>query len=297
MTIKLRGDTAANWTSANPVLAAKQPGLELDTQKFKVGDGTSAWSALTYWGGSGGGAWGAITGTLTAQTDLQAALDAKSATGHVHTIANVTGLQTALDGKQTAGSYAAAVHGHVIADVTGLQSALDGKQVAGSYAAASHTHIIANVTGLQTALDGKAASSHSHVIADVTGLQGALDGKQAAGSYQPLATVLTNTTASFTTAQESKLAGVAAGATANDTDANLKARGNHTGTQTAATISDFNSAARAQVEAAIVAGANITITPSGSGAGRQLTVAATGGGSSVFDYGTSLALAAGMYCN
>jgi len=52
-------------------------------------------------------------------------------------------------------------------------------------------------------------------VADVTGLQTALDGKQAAGSYQPLATVLTNTTASFTTAQETKLSGVATGATKN----------------------------------------------------------------------------------
>jgi hypothetical protein len=42
-----------------------------------------------------------------------------------------------------------------------------------------------------------------------------------------------------TTAQ-TKLAGIATGATANDTDANLKARANHTGTQTAATISDFD---------------------------------------------------------
>lgn len=74
---------------------------------------------------------------------------------HTHAIADVTGLQTALDGKQAAGSYAAAAHGHSIADVTGLQAALDGKQAAGSYAAASHTHVISDVTGLQTALDGK----------------------------------------------------------------------------------------------------------------------------------------------
>jgi len=67
-----------------------------------------------------------------------------AATSHTHSIANVTGLQTALDGK------AALVHSHIIADTTGLQTALDGK------AASSHTHIIANVTGLQTALDGKA---------------------------------------------------------------------------------------------------------------------------------------------
>ena len=37
-----------------------------------------------------------------------------------------------------------------------------------------------------------------------------------------------------------KLDGIATGATANDTDANLKARGNHTGTQAASTISDFD---------------------------------------------------------
>lgn len=61
--------------------------------------------------------------------------------------------------------------------------------------------------------------------------------------YQPLASVLTNTTASFTTALETKLNGIATGATANDTDANLKARANHTGTQTLATISDVTSSA------------------------------------------------------
>ena len=41
-------------------------------------------------------------------------------------------------------------------------------------------------------------------------------------------------------AEQTKLAGIAAGATANDTDSNLKNRANHTGTQTAATISDFD---------------------------------------------------------
>lgn len=120
--------------------------------------------------------------------------------------------------------------------------------------------------------------AHTQAISTVTGLQSALDGKQAAGSYQPLATVLTNTTAAFTTAQQTKLAGVATGATANSSDATLLARANHTGTQAASTISDFNSASRAQVEAELIAGTNITITPSGTGATRQLTIAASGGG-------------------
>lgn len=45
----------------------------------------------------------------------------------------------------------------------------------------------------------------------------------------------------------------------------------------ASAISDFNAEARAQTEAALVAGSNITLTPSGSGANRQITIAATGG--------------------
>jgi hypothetical protein len=145
-------------------------------------------------------------------------------------------------------AYAALSHSHIIADVTGLQTALDGKQAAGSYAAASHSHIIADVTGLQTALDGKqaagsyAAASHTHIIADVTGLQTALDGKQAAGSYQPLAAVLTGTTASFTTAQETKLSGIATGATANASDSALRDRATHTGAQAIATVTGLQTA-------------------------------------------------------
>jgi len=66
---------------------------------------------------------------------------------------------------------AAVVHTHTIADVTGLQAALDAK------AALVHTHAIADVTGLQSALNSKAAVAHTHAIADVTGLQPALDVK------------------------------------------------------------------------------------------------------------------------
>jgi hypothetical protein len=51
------------------------------------------------------------------------------------------------------------------------------------------------------------------------------------------------TNKAFLATERTKLSGIATGATANDTDANLKARANHTGTQLASTISDFNSAA------------------------------------------------------
>lgn len=63
------------------------------------------------------------------------------------------------------------VHTHAVADVSGLQSALDAK------ATTSHTHNISGVNGLQSALDAKANLTHSHPITDVTGLQNALDAK------------------------------------------------------------------------------------------------------------------------
>lgn len=48
--IQLRRDTAANWASNNPVLAQGEIGLETDTNQFKIGNGTSLWSALSYGG-------------------------------------------------------------------------------------------------------------------------------------------------------------------------------------------------------------------------------------------------------
>lgn len=47
-TIKLRRDTAAAWTSANPVLAPGEPGLETDTNSIKYGNGVTAWNSLPY---------------------------------------------------------------------------------------------------------------------------------------------------------------------------------------------------------------------------------------------------------
>lgn len=46
--IKLRRDTATNWTNVNPVLALAEPGVETDTNKMKIGDGTKTWTELQY---------------------------------------------------------------------------------------------------------------------------------------------------------------------------------------------------------------------------------------------------------
>ncbi|VTT96579.1 PE-PGRS family protein OS=Novosphingobium aromaticivorans (strain DSM 12444 / F199) GN=Saro_2740 PE=4 SV=1 [Gemmataceae bacterium] len=63
-TIKLRNGTAAAWTSANPTLAAGEAGVETDTKKVKVGDGSTAWNSLAYIGGTG--TITALTGDVTA---------------------------------------------------------------------------------------------------------------------------------------------------------------------------------------------------------------------------------------
>lgn len=61
--IKLRRDTAANFTSKNPVLGIGEPAYETDTKKLKIGDGTTAYNSLDYFT-SGGGSSTNITATL-----------------------------------------------------------------------------------------------------------------------------------------------------------------------------------------------------------------------------------------
>ena len=46
--IQIRRDTAANWASNNPILSAGEFGLESDTQKIKVGNGSENWAARPY---------------------------------------------------------------------------------------------------------------------------------------------------------------------------------------------------------------------------------------------------------
>ena len=43
-----RRGTAAQWTSANPILSPGEIGFEIDTNKFKIGDGTTRWASLIY---------------------------------------------------------------------------------------------------------------------------------------------------------------------------------------------------------------------------------------------------------
>jgi len=46
---KLRNGTAAEWTAANPTLLQGEIGVETDTRKYKIGDGSTAWNGLSYY--------------------------------------------------------------------------------------------------------------------------------------------------------------------------------------------------------------------------------------------------------
>lgn len=56
----LRRATASAWSSANPILSSGELGYELDTGKFKVGDGATAWNFLSY-GSSASGSGGSTS--------------------------------------------------------------------------------------------------------------------------------------------------------------------------------------------------------------------------------------------
>ena len=51
--IQLRRGDAADWTSTNPILAEGEVGVEIDTLKLKVGNGTDNWNTLPYFGSAG----------------------------------------------------------------------------------------------------------------------------------------------------------------------------------------------------------------------------------------------------
>ena len=58
--IQFRRGTASQWTTANPTLAQGEMGLETDTNKIKIGDGSTAWTSLAYFSGGAGDVDGVI---------------------------------------------------------------------------------------------------------------------------------------------------------------------------------------------------------------------------------------------
>ena len=91
--IQVRRDIAANWTSANPVLASGEIGYETDAKKCKFGDGVSVWAELPY----------AVEASFTLEEKARlASIEPGAQPNAVASVYGRTGLVTAQTGDYTA---------------------------------------------------------------------------------------------------------------------------------------------------------------------------------------------------
>ena len=113
------------------------------------------------------------------------------------------------------------------------------------------------VKGNDTRLsDARTPTSHNHTASQISDFSSAVSTEitNNAGAGHGTGTVTEHSDVSnagsgqiITTAERTKLSGIASGATANASDATLKNRANHTGTQTLSTISDAGTSASLDV--------------------------------------------------
>ena len=191
-----RRGTAAQWTAANPILAAGEIGFETDTSKFKMGNGSSAWSALTYFANAAELA-AIIDGApdlLNTLNELAASIGDdpaflttmasnlnahESDTTNVHGVANMAALATTA---ATATAIETAVSTHQ-SDTTGVHGIADTSALAIaatvatdiSTAVSTHNSDITNVHGIaDTSLLATTGNLSAHVDS-TTGVHGIAD--------------------------------------------------------------------------------------------------------------------------
>lgn len=151
--ILFRRGSSTDWTNANPVLGAGEPGVETNTGKIKVGDGTTAWTALPYAAG---------LESLRLQ-DLADVASTAPTTGQALVWSGTTWAPATVsggggsDGNTTYSVFASAATGGANITLAGSDSSLDNLKLAEG----------ANVTIVQTDVDTITISS--------TGTSGASD--------------------------------------------------------------------------------------------------------------------------
>lgn len=228
-TVELLIGTIYDTTQANTLLARLPAGTRKTGALARVGN-TLWWYYPNRWvpiseGGSGGGG-GSMDYAYVDQAAANALVQAKAYTDNA-----VSGIQpTPADGNNYVSSLVFTANtGNLSLSRVGLASlsvSLDGR-----YALQGHTHTIADIATLQTKLDD--------LQAQISGGGTAYSGSN---GVVVSGTTISLTDQPYTTAEKSKLAGIAPNATANSTDAVLLSRVNHTGTQVISTVAGLQTA-------------------------------------------------------
>jgi len=131
--IQVRRDTAANWTSENPTLAAGEIGYETDTGRFKIGNGSTAWTSRSY-----------------AAPATNAVADHAALTTSVHGIANTANLVVTSDLASLAPLAGPTFSGTVT---------LPSTTAIGDVSATEIAYVNGVTSAIQTQLDAKLASA------------------------------------------------------------------------------------------------------------------------------------------
>lgn len=180
-----RRGLASQWTAINPILEVGEFGFEQDTQKFKIGDGTTSWLNLPYFLNEDGlisstevaallataseqvqaaiatsvstavaGLVDSAPSTLNTLKEIATALgdDASFATTMTNALAN----KASLSHTHTKSQITDFSHTHAYSDLTGIPS---------TFTPSTHTHAYSSLTGIPSTFT---PSSHTHDASEIT---------------------------------------------------------------------------------------------------------------------------------
>lgn len=129
--IQLRRDTASNWTTNNPVLAAGEQGHESDTDRRKIGNGIDDWNTLPYLFEQGDSQTATNTSAIAALILEQSAQDSAITDNLNNTVTNaddILDLETDLEDHETdtnnphAVTFTQAVQADPATDITAVEA-------------------------------------------------------------------------------------------------------------------------------------------------------------------------------
>ena len=174
----------------------------------------------------------------------QTALNAKANTVHTHAIADTTELQTALDGKVNTSALASVATSGNYTDLTGrpvIPTALGSLSDVSTTGAANGQVLKYNNGTWSPAADDVSGGTGGANLTTTTSPTSVTVNSDS-GTDATISGATSSIAGVMTAADKTKLDGIAAGATVNTTDAQLRDRSTHTGTQAISTVTNLQTA-------------------------------------------------------